>query len=71
MLHERWRCGPLFYQLTLESQIRSVANDEPIRSSIEPGSLDAFERRSLRTAFRSVNQVQDRLSANRHATGGS
>ncbi|MFW0792319.1 putative nucleotidyltransferase substrate binding domain-containing protein [Gordonia sp. CPCC 205515] len=61
----------LFYQLVLESQVHAVENAEPMKSAIEPSTLDTLERRNLRAAFRSVNQIQDRLAANRYVTGGS
>ncbi|MGV9711873.1 putative nucleotidyltransferase substrate binding domain-containing protein [Gordonia sp. NPDC003424] len=61
----------LFHHITLESQIDAITRGEEIRSAIAPDTLDTLERRNLRTAFRSVNQIQDRLAANRYVTGGN
>ena len=34
----------------------------PVRSSIDPATLDPLERRHLRSAFRTISAIQERLS---------
>ncbi len=52
----------LCYHLVFDSQIAAIKAGTPVASAIDPGSLDPLERRHLRSAFRTISGIQDRLS---------
>ncbi len=51
----------LIYGLTIEFQLSSIRNSSPIATAVSLDDLDSLKRRHLRDAFRSVNQIQERL----------
>ena len=52
----------LCYQLVFDSQIAAIKEGTPVESAIDPAKLDPLERRHLRSAFRTISGIQDRLS---------
>jgi CBS domain-containing protein len=52
----------LCYHLVFDSQIAAIKAATPVRSSIDPATLDPLERRHLRSAFRTISAIQERLS---------
>ena len=52
----------LCYHLVFDSQIRAIKAGKPVESAIDPATLDPLERRHLRSAFRTVSGIQERLS---------
>lgn len=52
----------LFYHLEFDSQITAIKAGRPVESAIDPARLDPLERRHLRSAFRTISGIQDRLS---------
>jgi CBS domain-containing protein len=52
----------LCYHLVFDSQITAIKAGTPVVSAIDPASLDPLERRHLRSAFRTISGIQDRLS---------
>ncbi len=52
----------LCYHLVFESQVAAIKAGTPVASSIDPAALDPLQRRHLRSAFRTVSGIQDRLS---------
>ena len=52
----------LFYHLVFDSQIAAIKAGRPVESAIDPAALDPLERRHLRSAFRTISGIQDRLS---------
>ncbi|GAB7071264.1 cyclic nucleotide-binding domain-containing protein [Mycobacterium hodleri] len=52
----------LFYHLVFDSQIAAIKTGAPVESAIDPATLDPLERRHLRSAFRTISGIQDRLS---------
>lgn len=52
----------LFYHLVFEGQITAIKAGKPVESAIDPATLDPLERRHLRSAFRTISGIQDRLS---------
>ncbi|MCV7424714.1 cyclic nucleotide-binding domain-containing protein [Mycobacterium yunnanensis] len=52
----------LFYHLVFDSQITAIKAGLPVVSAIDPATLDPLERRHLRSAFRTISGIQDRLS---------
>jgi CBS domain-containing protein len=52
----------LCYHLVFDSQITAIKAGKPVASAIDPATLDPLERRHLRSAFRTVSGIQDRLS---------
>ncbi|MFC9555922.1 putative nucleotidyltransferase substrate binding domain-containing protein [Rhodococcus sp. NPDC056960] len=56
----------LCYDLVLGEQIHAIKNDHAISSTVDVDKLDSLQRRHLRAAFRSINQVQERISSDRY-----
>ena len=52
----------LFYHLVFDSQVAAIKAGKPVESAIDPGTLDPLQRRHLRSAFRTISGIQDRLS---------
>lgn len=52
----------LCYHLVFDSQIQAIKAGRPVESAIDPATLDPLERRHLRSAFRTVSSIQERLS---------
>ena len=52
----------LCYHLVFEGQIAAIKTGTPVESAIDPAKLDPLERRHLRSAFRTISGIQDRLS---------
>lgn len=52
----------LCYHLVFDSQITAIKAGKPVASAIDPATLDPLERRHLRSAFRTISGIQDRLS---------
>jgi CBS domain-containing protein len=52
----------LCYHLVFDSQITAIKAGKPVASAIDPVTLDPLERRHLRSAFRTISGIQDRLS---------
>ncbi len=52
----------LCYHLVFDSQIAAIKEGRPVESAIDPDTLDPLERRHLRSAFRTVSGIQERLS---------
>ncbi|MET0451776.1 MAG: putative nucleotidyltransferase substrate binding domain-containing protein, partial [Mycobacterium sp.] len=52
----------LCYHLVFDSQIAAIKEGRAVESAIDPGTLDPLERRHLRSAFRTISGIQDRLS---------
>ena len=52
----------LCYHLVFDSQITAIKENRPVESAIDPATLDPLERRHLRSAFRTISGIQDRLS---------
>jgi CBS domain-containing protein len=52
----------LCYHLVFEGQIAAIKTGTPVESAIDPAKLDSLERRHLRSAFRTISGIQDRLS---------
>lgn len=52
----------LCYHLVFDSQIAAIKAGRPVESAIDPAMLDPLQRRHLRSAFRTVSGIQDRLS---------
>lgn len=52
----------LCYHLVFEGQIAAIKTGKPVESAIDPAKLDSLERRHLRSAFRTISGIQDRLS---------
>ena len=52
----------LCYQLVFDSQIAAIKAGTPVESAIDPATLDPLERQHLRSAFRTVSSIQERLS---------
>jgi CBS domain-containing protein len=51
----------LCYHLVFDSQIAAIKAGRPVESAIDPDTLDPLERRHLRSAFRTVSGIQERL----------
>lgn len=52
----------LCYHLVFDSQVAAIKEGRPVESAIDPDTLDPLERRHLRSAFRTVSGIQERLS---------
>jgi CBS domain-containing protein len=52
----------LCYHLVFEGQVAAIKTGKRVESAIDPTKLDSLERRHLRSAFRTINGIQDRLS---------
>jgi CBS domain-containing protein len=52
----------LCYHLVFDSQITAIKAGKPVASAIDPAALDPLERRHLRSAFKTISAIQERLS---------